>query len=84
MEAPGYEQGTREITLAKLAPRIEASLGFPVTPSLESAKFLNDSGVRWLIVDLARTPLRSWEPWATIRFINSRIAILELNPKASD
>jgi hypothetical protein len=84
VEAPGYEQGTREITLAKLAPRIEASLGFPVTPGLESAKYLNDFGVRWLIIDLARTPSRSWEPWATTRFINSRIAILELNPKASD
>ena len=83
VEAPGYEQGKRETTIAKLAPRIEVSLGFPIAPSAEVAKYLIDSGVRWFIVDLARTPIRSWEPWATTRFINKKIAILEINLKAS-
>ena len=83
VEAPGYEQGKRETTIAKLAPRIEVSLGFPIAPSAEVANYLIDSGVRWFIVDLARTPIRSWEPWATTRFINKKIAILEINLKAS-
>jgi hypothetical protein len=37
-----------------------------------------NQNVKWFVVDLERTELRDWEPWATTRFINDKVAILEL------
>jgi hypothetical protein len=39
---------------------------------------MRDQNVKWFVVDLERTELRDWEPWATTRFINDKVAILEL------
>jgi hypothetical protein len=39
---------------------------------------LNEKNVKWFVVDLTNTPLRDWEPWATTRFMNDKVAILEL------
>jgi len=39
---------------------------------------LQKANVKWFVVDLGNTPLRDWEPWATTRFINEKVAILEL------
>jgi hypothetical protein len=54
------------------------SLEFPETPSRELLTILTNAHVKWFVVDLERTELRDWEPWATTRFINDKVAILEL------
>ena len=64
--------------------REKISFEFAYNPNRDHAEYLNDLSVKWFIVDLERTKLRTWEPWAETRFINSRIAILELNPEGSD
>ncbi len=54
------------------------SLTFPNSPNDSSFNFLRRSNVKWFVVDLERTELRDWEPWATTRYINDKVAILEL------
>jgi len=58
--------------------RRDTSLNFPVAPSNSKLENLKIEKVNWFIVDLANTPLRNWEPWATIRFANNKVAILKL------
>ena len=58
--------------------RRDTSLNFPVAPSDSKLENLKIDKVNWFIVDLANTPLRNWEPWATIRFANNKVAILKL------
>ena len=60
------------------ARRLIASMNFCEKPSKSSLKVLYESGVKWFVVDLERTELRDWEPWAKTRFINDKVAILEL------
>jgi hypothetical protein len=64
--------------------RKKVTFEFSSNPTRDHVEYLNGFSVNWFIVDLEQTTLTTWEPWATTRFINSRIAILELNPKASD
>ena len=59
--------------------RLNTSLEFAITPSVSKLETLKLKKVKWFVVDLANTPLRDWEPWATTRFINEKVAILELN-----
>ena len=58
--------------------RLDTSFNFPITPSLDLLRNLQKENVKWFVVDLANTPLRDWEPWATTRFMNEKVAILEL------
>ena len=54
------------------------SINFPTQPDGLMLRDLKQAGVKWFIIDLERTELRDWEPWATTRFINDKVAILEL------
>jgi len=58
--------------------RIDTSIYFPTNPSRLLLENLQKANVKWFVVDLGNTPLRDWEPWATTRFINEKVAILEL------
>ena len=58
--------------------RLDTSFNFPITPSLELLRNLKNENVKWFVVDLTNTTLRDWEPWATTRFMNEKVAILEL------
>jgi hypothetical protein len=62
--------------------RLNTSLEFAVIPSASKLETLKLKTVKWFVVDLANTPLRDWEPWATTRFINEKVAILELTQTA--
>jgi hypothetical protein len=65
--------------------RLYTSFIFPITPSLEFLANLKRENVKWFVVDLGNTTLRDWEPWATTRFMNEKVAILELaNSTTSD
>ena len=59
--------------------RLSTSYSFPITPNETMLKILQSYYVKWFIVDLGNTELRDWEPWATTRFMNEKVAILELN-----
>ena len=58
--------------------RKSISIAFPLQPNDSMLRDLKHAEVKWFVVDLERTELRDWEPWATTRFINDKVAILEL------
>ena len=64
--------------LERLRTRFLTSVEFPVRPSDKFLQNMLEQNVKWFVVDLERTELRDWEPWATTRFINDKVAILEL------
>jgi hypothetical protein len=64
--------------LDQLRTRFLTSTEFPNRPSNRYLQNMRDQNVKWFVVDLERTELRDWEPWATTRFINDKVAILEL------
>ena len=64
--------------LERLRTRFLTSVEFPVRPSGKFLQNMLEQNVKWFVVDLERTSLRDWEPWATTRFINDKVAILEL------
>ncbi|CAB4759386.1 MAG: hypothetical protein F2712_03145 [Actinobacteria bacterium] len=61
-----------------LRERIETSMDFPNYPSRDLLANMRKENVKWFVVDLGNTTLRDWEPWATTRFMNEKVAILEL------
>ena len=65
--------------IKEILKRLDVSYFFPIRPSKELLTKLQESQVKWFVVDLANTELRDWEPWATTRFMNEKLAILELN-----
>jgi hypothetical protein len=61
-----------------VATRKFISINFATQPDGLMLRDLQQAGVKWFIVDLERTELRDWEPWATTRFINDKVAILQI------
>ena len=53
-------------------------MDFPNYPSRDLLANMRKENVKWFVVDLGNTTLRDWEPWATTRFMNEKVAILEL------
>jgi hypothetical protein len=78
LEAPFFDQKKPLTFMSSFNTRMRISLEFPETPSRELLTILTNAHVKWFVVDLERTELRDWEPWATTRFINDKVAILEL------
>ena len=72
-ESAKQSQQTNEIL-----SRLDASYFFPLQPKKELFIQLQKEHVKWFVVILRNTPLRSWEPWAATRFMNSEFAILDL------
>jgi hypothetical protein len=70
-------ESSRELSYL-VATRKFISINFPTQPDDLMLRDLQQAGVKWFIIDLERTELRDWEPWATTRFINDKVAILEL------
>jgi hypothetical protein len=64
--------------LDRIRTRYLTSIEFPNRPNDEFLQNMLDQNVKWFVVDLERTELRDWEPWATTRFINEKVAVLEL------
>jgi hypothetical protein len=62
----------------ELSRRFKTTIEFPIRPNDEFLQNMLDQNVKWFVVDLERTKLRDWEPWATTRFINEKVAVLEL------
>ena len=64
--------------------RLNTSFRFPMAPSNFDLANMQAKNVKWFVVDLGNTPLRNWEPFATTRFMNEKVAILELDYPDSD
>jgi len=62
----------------ELIRRFDTSINFALRPSKEYLNNMTSQGVTFYIVDIERTPLRTWEPWATTEFINDKVAVLRL------
>ena len=79
VEAPFYDRrGDRESTPPEFKIRLRTSMDFPNYPSRDLLANMRKEDVKWFVVDLTNTTLRDWEPWATTRFMNEKVAILEL------
>jgi hypothetical protein len=57
---------------------IELSESFATQPSTSSARQLAELGVEWFVVDLDKTTLRDWEPYAETTAMTWRFWILRL------
>jgi hypothetical protein len=71
-----------EASVAGIPERIATSLAF--TRALDEAAFaaLCDAGVTWGWIALDGTPLRSWEPYASVAYQNDSVAIVRINEGA--
>jgi hypothetical protein len=63
---------------AWLNERKQLSLDFVGSPSDEVVQQIIDSKVRYFWIDPTRTKRRNWEPYATIRFENAEVIIVEM------
>ena len=77
-EAPNFDRSTPSNPNDEFFVRTRVSIEFPNTPSASNFETLRSSNVKWFIIDLDNTKVRNWEPWAKTRFINSKVAVLEL------
>lgn len=77
-EAPNFDRSTPSNPNDEFFVRTRVSIEFPNTPSASNFETLRRSNVKWFIIDLDNTKVRNWEPWAKIRFINNKVAVLEL------
>jgi hypothetical protein len=62
---------------------IDVSLRFGAEPDAATASHLLELGVDWFVVDREATSVRSWEPWAELRFESGRFAVLRLRTSAT-
>jgi hypothetical protein len=62
---------------------IDVSLRFGAEPDAASASQLFELGVDWFVVDREATSVRSWKPWAELRFESGRFAVLRLKTSAT-
>ena len=58
--------------------RLDLSRGFADKPKLEIAARLRELGVDWFYLFLDNTENRNWQPYATVEYQNSEVAILKL------
>ena len=58
--------------------RLDLSRGFADKPTLEIAARLRELGVDWFYLFLDNTENRNWQPFATVEYQNSEVAILKL------
>ena len=68
---------------ASAKSEIDVSLRFGAEPDVASVSQLLELGVDWFVVDRDATSVRSWEPWADLRFESGRFAVLRLNSSAT-
>lgn len=70
----------RSSGIAPLLARESESWAFIDRPSATTVEPLCAAGVTWLWVDPAKTPIKSWEPWASPVLTLPDAVILELGP----
>ena len=58
--------------------RLDLSRGFADNPTLEITARLRELGVDWFYLFLDNTENRNWQPFATVEYQNSEVAILKL------
>ena len=58
--------------------RLVLSRGFADNPNAEITARLRELGVDWFYLFLDNTENRNWQPFATVEYQNSEVAILKL------
>ncbi len=61
--------------------RLDLSRGFADKPNAEITTKLREYGVDWFYLFKENTKNRDWEPYGTVKYENSEIAIIKLNDK---
>ena len=61
--------------------RLDLSRGFADNPSAEITAKLREYGVDWFYLFKKNTKNRNWEPYGTVKYENTEIAIIKLNEK---
>ena len=61
--------------------RLDLSRGFADKPNAEITAKLREYGVDWFYLFKENTTNRNWEPYGTVKYENTEVAIIQLNDK---
>ena len=61
--------------------RLDLSRGFADNPNAEISAKLREYGVDWFYLFKENTTNRNWEPYGTVKYENTEVAIIQLNDK---
>jgi hypothetical protein len=61
--------------------RLDLSRGFADNPNAEITAKLREYGVDWFYLFKENTTNRNWEPYGTVKYENTEVAIIQLNDK---
>ena len=61
--------------------RLDLSRGFADNPTAEITAKLREYGVDWFYLFKENTTNRNWEPYGTVKYENTEVAIIQLNDK---
>ena len=61
--------------------RLDLSRGFADKPNAEITAKLREYGVDWFYLFKENTANRNWEPYGTVKYENTEVAIIQLNDK---
>ena len=77
----GYGGDDETLYPAWAKERLDLSRGFADKPNAEITAKLREYGVDWFYLFKENTTNRSWEPYGTVKYENTEVAIIQLNDK---
>ncbi len=77
----GYVGDSFELAPKFAKERLDLSRGFADMPTAEITARLRELGVDWFYLFKENTKNRNWEPYGTVKYENTEIAVIKLNDK---
>ena len=77
----GYGGDDETLYPAWAKERLDLSRGFADKPNAEITAKLQEYGVDWFYLFKENTTNRNWEPYGTVKYENTEVAIIQLNDK---
>ena len=77
----GYGGDDETLYPAWAKERLDLSRGFADNPNAETTAELREYGVDWFYLFKENTANRNWEPYGTVKYENTEVAIIQLNDK---
>ena len=77
----GYGGDDETLYPAWAKERLDLSRGFADNPNAEITAKLREYGVDWFYLFKENTTNRNWEPYGTVKYENTEVAIIQLNDK---
>ena len=77
----GYGGDDETLYPAWAKERLDLSRGFADNPTAEITAKLREYGVDWFYLFKENTTNRNWEPYGTVKYENTEVAIIQLNDK---